>query len=199
MAGKKKAGQTQDLIDSQIRSLINNSPYILRITERKGYNNPVLEICERINIENEKTGKKTSRLKELGLIHGNNLRACQAAICYMVNHMVDNDGRPFDVHSLLRGNISYRGNIPLDTDAGAKIALLLRLQGQVRDSARAELMAWRIERFTQEEAMYWMSRTLVPTYGARSLEWNKSGLRIMLAGQQRDEDAVDDLLAKLRK
>ncbi len=199
MASKKKAGQAQDLIESQIRSMINTIPYVLRVTERKGYNIPVLEICERINIENEQTGKKTSRLKELGLIHGNNLRACQAAICYMVNHMVDNDGRPFDVPSLLRGNIPYRGNIPLDTEAGSKVALLLRLQGQVRDSARAELMAWRIERFTQEEAMYWMARTLVPTYGARSLEWNKSGLRIMLAGQQKDENAVDDLLAKLRK
>ena len=199
MASRKKAGQAQDLIESQIRSMINTSPYVLRVTERKGYNIPVLEICERISIENEKTGRRTARLKELGLIHGNNLRACQAAICYMVNHMVDNDGRPFDIPSLLRGSISYRGNIPLDTEAGSKLALLLRLQGQVRDSARAELMAWRIERFTQEEAMYWLARAIVPTYGARSLEWNKSGLRIMLAGQQKDEDAVDELLAKLRK
>ena len=199
MAGKKKAGQVQGLIESQIRSMINTSPYVLRVTERKGYNIPVLEICERNNIENENTGKKTSRLKELGLIHGNNLRACQAAICYMVNHMVDNDGRPFDIPSLLRGSIPFRGNIPLDTEAGSKLALLLRLQGQVRDSARAELMAWRIERFTQEEAMYWLARAIVPIYGARSLEWNKSGLRIMLAGQQKDEDAVDELLAKLRK
>ncbi len=199
MASRKKASQAQDLIETQIRSMLNTSPYVLRVTERKGFNIPVLEICERISVENEKTGKKTSKLKELGLIHGNNLRACQTAICYMVNHMVDNDGRPFDVPSLLRGCIPFRGNIPLDTEAGSKVALLLRLQGQVRDSARAELMAWRIERFTQEEAMYWMARTLVPTYGARSLEWNKSGLRIMLAGQQKDEEAVDDLLAKLRK
>ena len=196
---KNKGNITQDIIESQIRSMIKTSPYVLRVTERKGYNIPVLEICEREIIENIKTGAKTSRLKELGKIHGNNLRACQAAICYMVNHMVDNDGRPFDVPSLLRGNIPFRGNIPLDMEAGSKVALLLRLQGQVRDSARAELMAWRIERFTQEEAMYWMARTLVPTYGTRSLEWNKSGLRIMLAGQQKDGEAVDELLIRLRK
>ena len=199
MASKKIDDQALNLIDSQIKAMQSTSPYVLRVSERKGYNIPILEICERIIEENEQTGKKTSKLRELGLIHGNNLRACQAAICYIVNHMVDPDGRPFDAASLLRGNITFRGKIPLDADAGAKLALLLRLQGQVRDSARVELMAWRIERFTQEEAMYWLARSMVAPYGPRSLEWNKSGLRIMLAGQQKDAKAVDELLAKLRK
>lgn len=196
---KKASSQSQELIETQIRSMINTSPYVLRVTERKGYNIPVLSISERIFDSEDKDGKRSSRLKELGIIHGNNLRACLPPIRYMLNHMTDPDGRPFDVPIMLKGEIKFRGNIPLDTDAGSKLTLLIRLQGQVRDSARAELMAWRIERFTQEEAMYWLARTLVPTYGARSLEWNKSGLRVMLAGQQKDEEAVDELLAKLRK
>lgn len=196
---KKTTKANEDLIEIQIRSLLNTSPYVLRVTEWKGYSVPVLEICERIDDTNDQTGKKTSRLKELGQIHGNNLRACQPAICYMLSHMTDNDGRPFDAASLLRNEITFRGRIPLDQEAGVKLSLLLKLQGQVRDANRAELMAWRIERFTQEEAMYWLARTVVPTYGARSLEWNKSGLRIMLSGMQKDETAVDELLAKLRK
>lgn len=196
---KKKTDAGIELLEEQIKRLIHSSPYVLRVTERKGYTAPVLEICERIDETSEQDSKKRTRLKELGIIHGNNLKACQIPLSYMMNHMTDNEGRPFEVSRLMRGEITYRGKLPLDTEAGVKVALLIRLQGQVRDSARAELMAWRIERFTQEEAMYWMSRTLVPTYGVRSLEWNKSGLRVMLAGQQKDTEAVDELLSKLRK
>lgn len=196
---KKKSTQSMELIEAQINGMMQSSPYVLRVTERKGYNVPLLEICERVNDVNPETGKKSSYLKELGLIHGNNLRSCQIPICYMLNHMFDNDGRPYEANQLLKGEITFRGKIPLDDEAGVKVALLIRLQGQVRDSARAELMAWRIERFTKEEAMYWMARTLVPTYGARSLEWNKSGLRVMLSGKQEDGAYVDELLVKLRK
>ena len=47
--------------------------------------------------------------------------------------------------------------------------------------------------------MYWLTKTTMQTYGARSVEWAKSGLRLMLAGQQKDEDEVDRLLEQLRK
>ncbi len=47
--------------------------------------------------------------------------------------------------------------------------------------------------------MYWLARTMVGSFGQRSMEWNKSGLRVMLAGQQKDTQAVEELLVQLRK
>lgn len=198
---KKKENIVSDALLAQMKSLERTSPYILRVTERKGLPIPVLEICDRIENTDQKSisGRPVTRLRELGTIQGANLRACQQPIWYMLSHMQDNEGRPYDAANLLRGEIAFRGRIPLDEEAGTKLSLLIRLQGQVRDAARVELMAWRIERFSQEEAMYWLARTMVGGYGQRSMEWNKSGLRIMLAGQQKDTEAVDDLLARLRK
>ena len=60
-------------------------------------------------------------------------------------------------------------------------------------------MAWRIERFSREETLYWLGKVSIPSYGRRGIEWAKSGLRLMLAGQQKDEAAVEELLQKLRK
>lgn len=200
MANKKEHA-ISDVLLSQMKSLEHSSPYILRVTERKGLPVPVLEICDRVQDTDRKTksGKDATRLRELGTIQGTNLRACQQPIWYMLSHMQDSEGRPYDSASLLRGEITFRGRIPLDEEAGTKLSLLIRLQGQVRDANRVELMAWRIERFSQEEAMYWLARTMVGGYGQRSMEWNKSGLRVMLAGQQKDTEAVDELLARLRK
>ena len=84
-------------------------------------------------------------------------------------------------------------------EIGAKLALLFRLHPRVNSQKRIELMAWRIERFSREETLYWLTKTTMQTYGARSVEWAKSGLRLMLAGQQKDEDEVDRLLEQLRK
>ena len=36
-------------------------------------------------------------------------------------------------------------------------------------------------------------------YGKRGMEWAKSGLRLMLAGQNKDQAEIDDLLDRLRK
>ena len=187
------------VLQEQMRSLLGKAPYVLRITERKNYTVPVLIISERITDTDEETGKTKATLKELGWIHGSNLRACLTPIGYMLSHMQDEDGRPYEPGRLLKGEITFRGNIPLDEGAGSKLALLFRLQGHVNDIARAELMAWRVERFSEEEAMYWLARIMIGSYGSRSLEWNKSGLRLMLAGQQKDKEAVEELLIRLRK
>ena len=61
-------------------------------------------------------------------------------------------------------------------------------------------MVWRIERFSREETTYWLSKVSVESfYGKCGIEWAKSGLRLMLAGQQKDGAEVEALLEKLRK
>ena len=83
---------------------------------------------------------------------------------------------------------------------GAKLALLFKLHGQIRSDERLELMAWRIERFGREETMYWLGKVSVESfYGKRGIEWAKSGLRLMLAGQQKDGAEVTRMLEALRK
>ncbi|NCE63387.1 hypothetical protein D1159_02035 [Pseudoflavonifractor sp. 524-17] len=175
--------------------MLKKASWILRVSDRKEFTGPVLEICER-----RPTPRNTTKLYEYGRIYNGALRACRRAICLMMSHAADDAGRPLNLQELLDGRIVYRGQIPLDEITGAKLALLFKLHPQVRSAERIELMAWRIERFSREETMYWLSKVSMESlYGRRGIEWAKSGLRLMLAGQQKDAAEVRRLLERLRK
>jgi hypothetical protein len=85
--------------------------------------------------------------------------------------------------------------LPLDEEAGAKLALIFRLSANVADLDRAELIARRVLRFTREEATYWHSR--ITGFGRDADRWAAAGLRIVLGGQPKDP-AVARLLEELR-
>ena len=185
----------QQRIKNEMQPLLKIAPWILRVTERKDFTGPVLEICERRTTE-----KGTQRLYDYGRIYNGALRTCKAAIRCIRREVQDGAGRPLGLQEFLDERIDYRGQRPLDEIAGAKLALLFKLQPQVRSQQRIELMAWRIERFGREETMYWLSKVSIESlYGKRGIEWAKSGLRLMLAGQQKDGAEVQALLEKLRK
>ena len=199
----------QDVIE-RMQPLENDAPWILRVTEWKKVTGPVLEICERLPTELSKAAMDTqqlsiipetkrTKLKEWGRMFNGNLRACLPAIRSMMAGMIDNPCRPLEVQILLDDQIRFRGKIPLDETTGGKLSLLFRLHPQIRRIERAELMAWRIARFSREETMYWLTKVSVSAYGKRSVEWAKSGLRLMLAGQQHDIEEVNRLLMQLRK
>ena len=76
----------------------------------------------------------------------------------MMSQVLDEMGRPLGIQELIDDRIEYRGIIPLDITTGAKLALLFRLHPRVNSQKRIELMAWRIERFSREEALYWVSK-----------------------------------------
>lgn len=182
-------------VQENMKSMLKTAPWILRIAEQKKYTGPVLEICERRATEAGKT-----KLWEYGRIFNGNFRTCKVAIRYMMSQVTDNAGRPLGLQEFIDSKVAYRGQIPLDEVTGAKLALLFKLHGQVRSPERIELMAWRIERFSREETMYWLSKVSVESfYGKRGIEWAKSGLRLMLAGQQKDGKEVQRLLEALRK
>lgn len=184
----------QKRIVNEMQEELKTCNWVLRIGERKKFTGPVLTICERENTESGMT-----RLKEHGGIYNGTLRTCKPAIRYMLSQMLDSNGRALGIQELIDDTIAFRGQIPLEETIGAKLALLFKLHPRVRDQARIELMAWRIERMTREEAFYWFTKVSIPTYGKRGIEWAKSGLRLMLAGQQKDEKEVKDLLERLRK
>lgn len=184
----------QTEVIAAMKPALRDAPWILRVGEKKKFTGPMLEICERQN-----TDHGTTRLKEYGRIYNGTLRTCKPAIRYLLSQELDALGRPAGLQELIDDKLEYRGQIPLGEEIGAKLALLCKLHPQVRSQERIELMAWRIERFTREEALYWVGKVSIPVYGQRGIEWAKSGLRLMLAGQQKDAKTVDALLNKLRK
>lgn len=201
----------QKEVVEQMTRILPTAPWILRISEQKDYTGPVMTICERIStLPTEMTAapgqaaaavqsSRYTRLKEWGMIFNGNLRACLPAIQDMMSAVTDDRGVELNVQILLDGTIRYRGHIPIDEETGCRLALLFRLQGLVRDRNRAELMAWRISRFSREETLYWFAKTSSSAYGKSSIEWAKSGLRVMLAGQQTNPKEVQRLLEQLRK
>ena len=178
-----------------MQPLLKTAPWILRITERKPHTGPVLVICERYITEND-----TTALREYGAIYDKALRVSRPVIASLLATIRDDAGRVLGLDTLLAGDISYRGQIPLDTNVGAKLALFAKLHPQVRREDRIELMAWRIERFSREETLYWLSKVSISSiYGKAGIEWAKSGLRTMLAGHQSDKASVQKYLDRIRK
>ncbi len=170
------------------------SPWILRVSEQKKYTGPVLTVCER---SISPRGRKC--LVEHGFMHNGKLRFCKDAIRTMLSRVANDSGELLELHTLIDDKIAFRGRMPLDDTTGAKLALLFLLQSAIPDMERVEMMAWRIERFTREESMYWVSKITVPTYGEKSISWAKTGLRAMLAGRAEDKEDIQKVLNTIRK
>jgi hypothetical protein len=185
----------------RIRPMVQHAPWVLRITEYKDKPAPVLVIKRRFSPEKftKKIGQVMDKpvLKDQGLIYGHSLRRCLPVIQIITGGLSDDAGIPLDLHRFIGHNrITFRGNLPLDEEAGAKLALIFKLQERMKDMDRVELLAWRIERFSREEAAYWLSRAT--QYGQAANRWAQAGMRILLGGQP-DDHAVQAMLDKLRK
>ena len=149
-------GKQQRVINA-MQPMLKTAPWVLRVTERKDYTGAILEVCERYD-----TGNNTTRLREHGRIYNGTLRTCKDAIRYMMSQVQDELGRPLGIQELIDDRLEYRGQIPLDETTGAKLALLFKLHPVVRSQNRIELMAWRIERFSREETLYWLGKVPNP-------------------------------------
>jgi hypothetical protein len=181
-------------------AFLGESPWVLRLTEHKDKPAPVMIVKERVypaNLVDDPGQPRAGRLKDTGFIYGQALHRCLKPLREIFARVCDEDAVPLELHQLLSARpIAYRGNLPLDEEGGSKIALLLILQHRVQDLDRIELMAWRIQRFTREEAVYWLSRAT--QYGEAPNRWAQSGMRVMLGGQPGDEN-IAKMLADLRK
>jgi hypothetical protein len=136
-------------------------------------------------------------LRDRGLLYGQSLRRCLNTLQTIVDDVVDEAGIPLGIARFIpTGHISFRGNLPLDHTAGSKLALIFKLQERVKDMDRVELIAWRVERFTREESLYWLTRAT--QFGVVGNRWAQAGMRTMLGGQPGDP-AIQDLLGKMRR
>jgi hypothetical protein len=110
--------------------------------------------------------------------------------------VTDDHGVPREIDRYLTSQgLRLTVTLPLDGDAGAKLALIFRLHERIADLERVELTARRVERLTGEEALYYLSRTT--RFGSDANRWALSGLCVLFGGQ-RGDPAIGRMLERLR-
>jgi len=197
---RAETGNDQHLeLEQQLDQLARRSPWVLRITEYSDKPVPVLVTKERLlpDDDNGNGGATAGVLRDRGLIYGQALRRCIPPIKAIISRVSDAGGVPLELQRFLtNGRITFRGNLPLSEEAGSKLSLIFKLRERILDMDRVELIAWRVERFTREEAVYWLSR--ITQYGAAPNRWARAGLRLMLGGQPGDNH-IPKMLERFRK
>jgi hypothetical protein len=196
---KNKTSLDQEYITT-VQPEISRAHWILRLTERKDKPSPVMVIKERIAAEdrNDTDHMKAPRSisKDRGLLYGETQRRCLPVIRTITARIQNKNGIPLKLHRFLEGNrITFRGNLPMDDEAGVKLALIFKLHLRIKELDRVELLARRIDRFTREEASYWYSR--MTSFGEAANRWAIAGMKIMLSGQRGDK-AIQTMLEQLQ-
>jgi hypothetical protein len=192
----------KSMYKNKIKPYLQEYPWSIRITVHKGKPVPVLVVKERFTDNkdlrhNEKKTATATILKDRGLIYSQSLRRCMPVIRNIVSKVCNPAGIPFDLQNFFpAGRIFFRGNLPLDEEAGTKLALIFKLQERIIDMDRVELLAWRVERFSREEAVYWLTR--LTQYGPTTGRWAQAGMRIMLGGQPGDKE-ITKMLERQRR
>lgn len=180
---------------------LSKAPWTLRITEHVDKPLPVMIVKERIlpeqRVDTDGLVAPRSVLRERGMLYGPAQVRCLPVIRTVLTRVCDKSGIPMELHRFFQGKrISFRGNLPLDPEAGCKLALIFKLQEKIREMDRVELIARRVGRFTREEAAYWYSR--ITSFGAAANRWAAAGMKVMLAGQPRDPN-VAVMLEEMRR
>jgi len=159
-----------------------NSPWVLSVISSAD-DLPVLVVKERRAVFTSRGGSRLV-LKNRGKLSAESLRRCLPIIRQIVSRVWDENNVPLELQRQLPDRIQFRGDLPLDEEAGSKLALIFKLQERVKELDRVELIARRVERFTREEAGYWLSRMI--NYGKQEGRWAVLGMRIMLGGNARN-------------
>ena len=197
--------------ERRLSRLWPRAPFVLRVTEWKKYPSPLLVVSER-GFHEDKTkpvswgeaGRSVvepvfaskGMLHQRSHVYGEALTRVRPVLKSVLAEVCDDAGVPLELEQYVgRGAAKFHGNLPLDDEAGCKLSLIFKLSERVKDMDRVELIARRVERFTREEAAYWLSR--IVHFGPHAGKWATSGMRIMLGGEAGDE-GVSELLAKLQ-
>ncbi|MBL9158411.1 MAG: hypothetical protein JNJ70_13115 [Verrucomicrobiales bacterium] len=219
MPAPKKKSSPGDLASleahhkKRLAKLWPKAPYVLRFTDWKDYPAPVLVISERRRREEKGSGAgretdgeggaDSSRtfasqgsLLERTHLYGETLTRVLPILRTLLAPVSDDAGVPLELDRYARREaVRFRGNLPLDDEAGTKLALVGKLTDRVKDPERVELIARRIARFSREEAAYWYSRLF--HFGPDAGRWAASGMKIVLGGEPGDP-GIGPMLARLR-
>lgn len=193
----KKKLTLEEHYEQRLKNLWKLSPFVLRFTELSSHTGPVLVVKERVEKEKSETGKTLGSVRDRGSLYGENLKLLQARLKPILEHVVDEGGVPLDLQRFIsKEGLKLRGNLPLDEEAGAKLALIFKLQSRLHNPDRLELLARRVQRFSREEAAYWLGRTT--HYGSDANRWATAGLRTLLCGTSNQDAGIVRQLNKLR-
>lgn len=185
----------QEHYDRRLKGLVKGAPFVMRITEWKDQPPPILVVKERIS-RDEAAQSRGENWVERGFVKGETLRRLLPLLKKACSSVVDTAGVPTQVDRFLtQDGLRQRLTLPLDDEAGAKLALIFRLQERLLDADRVELLARRVMLFSREEALYWLSR--ITDFGPDANRWAISGLRLLLGGQPND-NGVPRMLESLR-
>ena len=186
----------------KVHKELAHAHWVLRLTEHKDKPAPVMIIKHRLQpSERDDIAKLTAPrpvLRERGLLYGQPQLRCLPIIRAILSRVQDRSGIPLELHRFFEATrINFRGNLPLEEEAGLKLALLFKLQERIKELDRVELLARRIDRFTREEASYWYSR--ITCYEPAANRWAAAGMKVMLAGHSHDKNVpimLEDLRTK---
>ncbi len=124
-------------------------------------------------------------------------RALAQPLRQILSRVQDEQQMPLELHQAdLFALSEEKLDLPLDDEAGFKMALIMILCRTISQSDRLELIARRVERMTREEAGYLLSRCR--DYGADCSRWAITGLRVTLGGKPNDP-GVARVLATIKR
>jgi hypothetical protein len=191
----------------RLAGLVKAAPFALRITRWRELTGPVLVVKERTARREMLAAspsepvralrpRKSTHLVERGHIAGEAQRRVVPVLRSMLSRVRDEAGVPLHLERWMTvEGLRRTATLPLDEEAGAKLAVVFRLHERIADLDRVELIARRVERLTREEATYLLSR--ITRFDPAANRWAMAGLRIMLGGQAKDP-AVRSTLDLLR-
>lgn len=200
MARAIKKKPTADDIE-RLQAHARHTPFFLRLTRRRRTTPPVLVVKERIAPEDrdDVEGLTQPRAKsvERGVLHGDAVRACVPVLKRILEQVKDEQAIPLGLERFMtpEGLRRTNLNLPLDDEAGAKLALFFRLQTNLHGADRIELIGRRVALFSREEAVYWLANITASDPALSS--WAVRGLRMMLCGESGDP-RVPRVLERLR-
>lgn len=191
----------------RLAGLTKSAPFVLRITRWRESTGPVLVIKERTARQQAPAAPdsevvralrpaKKANLTERGHIAGEPQRRVWPVLKSILGRVRDEAGVPLHLERWMTiEGLRQTVTLPLDEEAGAKLAIVFRLHERIADLDRVELIARRVERLTREEAHYLLSR--MTRFDPAANRWATAGLRVMLGGQAQDP-AVRETLDRLR-
>ena len=95
---------SQHSLIARSEAFLRDSPWVLRLTARKGKPAPVMIVKERLPAANPADGSEkasSARLKDMGLIYGQSLHRCMRPLQEMLARVCDADAVPLELHQLL--------------------------------------------------------------------------------------------------
>ncbi len=191
----------------RLAGLTRSAPFVLRITRWRELTGPILVIKERSARQQAPAAQdsevvralrppKKANLTERGYIAGEPQRRVLPVLKSILGRVRDEAGVPLHLERWMTiEGLRQVVTLPLDEEAGAKLALIFRLHERIADLDRIELIARRAERLTREEAHYLLSR--MTRFDPAANRWAMAGFRVLLGGQPKDP-AVKEFLNRLR-